>query len=725
MADQSLALYAQPLDLPQVFTAASNLKSAGLAQYAQQQENDLRDVQLHDTLLGNAISTATDAQSWDEAMRNLSARGVKEARQYIGRYSPELQNSLSRIYGGGPASATGGSPTAAGGANGDQIQLALRDVPPEQLGQSLQRLDMVTNALNGVKDVASWDKAAQELAQSGIPQAAQFIGHVSDPATATLRARQILANIEPLRNAIQERLTLGAAGLNTATPPMIEKVGESLVSIDPRTGEVKPIYTAPQKGLTDKFVAVPNTIGANGAPLVLDKTTGQYVDQAGKPSGIALGDYASRITGAENSTGNPAATNPRSSATGDGQFLNATWLSLVKSERPELAKGKSDAQILAMRSDPTLSAEMTKDYAEQNAPKLASDGHPVTSLTLALAHRLGPDGANTVLSAAPDAKMESVLPASVIKANPDMKGQTVASYAQKLYKQVGNDPVAVGGNAPQGRADVPGDSAKHGDAYLATVPDQAMANEVKAIVQGRMQQPTSFFLKTPQGQMLMRMAAQYEPNFDLSLYQSRVKTQSDLATGTMGKNITSFNTAIGHAARLAQAIDGLGNSSFLPSIVNPGAQAIKGEFSPQFQAAKARFEADKQALTDELTRAFRGTGGNVSDIDKWAKTLDEANSPEALHSAVEEAMHLLGSRIEAVGEQYKRGMRLNAQFDPKNLLAPAAKTAFEQLENSGNVGGQNFPKRPSSIPPNSQYSPSRHQWRDPSGKLYDANGRPI
>lgn len=35
------------------------------------------------------------------------------------------------------------------------------------------------------------------------------------------------------------------------------------------------------------------------------------------------------------------------------------------------------------------------------------------------------------------------------------------------------------------------------------------------------------------------------------------------------------------------------------------------------------------------------------------------------------------------------------------------------------------PQRPASVPAGSAYSPSRGQWRDPSGKIYDKNGNPV
>jgi hypothetical protein len=35
------------------------------------------------------------------------------------------------------------------------------------------------------------------------------------------------------------------------------------------------------------------------------------------------------------------------------------------------------------------------------------------------------------------------------------------------------------------------------------------------------------------------------------------------------------------------------------------------------------------------------------------------------------------------------------------------------------------PRRPLSVPPGSEYSPSRNQWRDGDGKIYDAYGKPL
>ena len=55
------------------------------------------------------------------------------------------------------------------------------------------------------------------------------------------------------------------------------------------------------------------------------------------------------------SGGNSSAKNPLSSATGLGQFISSTWLRMMRTYRPDLARSLSAAEQLALRFDPTLS----------------------------------------------------------------------------------------------------------------------------------------------------------------------------------------------------------------------------------------------------------------------------------------------------------------------------------------------------------------------------------
>jgi hypothetical protein len=164
------------------------------------------------------------------------------------------------------------------------------------------------------------------------------------------------------------------------------------------------------------------------------------------------------IIGVE-SGGNPNATNPNSSATGLGQFISSTWLDTIKATRPDLAQGKSDAELLALRTDPQLSREMTEAYANQNQAILTKAGVPVTPGSTYLAHFAGPGGAVKVLQADPNAPVESVLGPAAVQANPFLRGMTVQGLQAWADKKMGGGApqmAAAPAAAPQAAAATPG-----------------------------------------------------------------------------------------------------------------------------------------------------------------------------------------------------------------------------------------------------------------------------
>jgi hypothetical protein len=131
--------------------------------------------------------------------------------------------------------------------------------------------------------------------------------------------------------------------------------------------------------------------GLPGACRVSDR--GQ-IDMASRAVADAV---AYRIVTAE-SNGDATASNPLSSATGAGQFLDGTWLDMIRAYRRDLA-GLSDIDILALRHDPDISRQMVARFAEKNASVLVSRCMPVTAGTLYLSHFAGGAGAAAVLSA--------------------------------------------------------------------------------------------------------------------------------------------------------------------------------------------------------------------------------------------------------------------------------------------------------------------------------------
>jgi len=135
------------------------------------------------------------------------------------------------------------------------------------------------------------------------------------------------------------------------------------------------------------------------------------------------------------SQGNPEARSKFSSAAGLGQFVNATWMDLIKKHRPDLASNLNEKEILDLRKDPELSREMTARYVEQNTSILMKKGLPVTPGSLYLAHFAGPGGAAAILSAPEEVNAATVIASvdaqpsktreKIVNGNPFMKGFTV------------------------------------------------------------------------------------------------------------------------------------------------------------------------------------------------------------------------------------------------------------------------------------------------------------
>jgi len=164
-----------------------------------------------------------------------------------------------------------------------------------------------------------------------------------------------------------------------------------------------------------------------------DAATGPPAADNTPSDSAAVEKLVNRIIHVE-SGGSARAKNPKSSASGLGQFIKSTWLRMIKSYRPELFRSMSEVEILELRFDPTLSREMVANLARENEARLRHFGHSITAGRLYLAHFLGPDGAHQVLSAAGDASIAAVMGPSVIAANTFLIGKDcnfVISWAEK------------------------------------------------------------------------------------------------------------------------------------------------------------------------------------------------------------------------------------------------------------------------------------------------------
>ena len=165
------------------------------------------------------------------------------------------------------------------------------------------------------------------------------------------------------------------------------------------------------------------------------------INSAQAQSGNPVQDTVSRIIGYE-SGNDPNIKNKKSTAEGLGQFIDSTWFYMVRKYRPDIANGKTNAQLKALKRDPALSREMTTRYVEENAALLKKHGFPVNVRNLYVMHFLGSGEGPKLLRADPNQPVSSFISAQSINANKTVlsgkTAQQVLDWAARAMK-VGKD----------------------------------------------------------------------------------------------------------------------------------------------------------------------------------------------------------------------------------------------------------------------------------------------
>jgi hypothetical protein len=140
--------------------------------------------------------------------------------------------------------------------------------------------------------------------------------------------------------------------------------------------------------------------------------------------------FLDRLMMAE-SGGREDARNPRSSALGPYQFLGSTFLDVMGRYFPMLTSGKSDEQVLQLRTDHAIARDAALVYTRENAAVLLDRGLEANAAHLRLAFLVGATGAQRVIAAHAETPVAQLLSSAALEANPFLRGMTAAELIQR------------------------------------------------------------------------------------------------------------------------------------------------------------------------------------------------------------------------------------------------------------------------------------------------------
>lgn len=334
---------------------------------------------------------------------------------------------------------------------GQQVELAMQGLPDRVRAKAQQMASKYTLDLDGDVDLHVRQQnnvyRTQVYRDTLASTTSEAVLNYSDPARVREQAESaaIATRLERRRQGLPEDDAARAASSAVYQAALERQAGNDILGAERRYFEL--LESGDLTG--DSAAALDRVL----RPIAQDAEATAAADVVLNGGTLEAGDGGTDvdalIVGLE-SGGDATERNPASSATGAGQFLDGTWLEQVRKNRPELAQGKTDAEILSLRTDAKLSREMVAAYREQNTRQLRAAGVPATAANVYAAHHFGAGGAVAFAKATPDTPMSSILDPAAIAANKYLQGKTKADVLanwQRRGLEAGAGQLAFAGPA--------------------------------------------------------------------------------------------------------------------------------------------------------------------------------------------------------------------------------------------------------------------------------------
>jgi len=196
-----------------------------------------------------------------------------------------------------------------------------------------------------------------------------------------------------------------------------------------------------------------------------------------------------------------------------------------------------------------------------------------------------------------------------------------------------------------------------------------LANQVRAIGEGREPSPAARSLTTPAGRQLMEMVSAAYPGYDAKQYGTMGAAEKAFTSGKKGDTTRSLNVAVDHLGTLQQVADALQNGDI--RMFNQAGNFIALQTG---NPAPTDFNAVKRIVADEVTKAVLGSAGALGDRKAADDAINSANSPAQLKSVIDRYKQLMGGQLAGMETQYTAST--NKKDFRDRFLTPATKAAL-------------------------------------------------
>ncbi len=332
---------------------------------------------------------------------------------------------------------------AAQGMNGRYDQGAIRTLQNTRPTEVANLLALDQN----FKDQDAVRSIATALAANDPTAAQSSVSSVLNPTTAVDLAVKTLAQVNT--NITNTQTATRDANANTVALAQLEqKAREAAAKPTGGTGGGSGTYKigdiefnedgsikVAQKPSQDQTAI--NSYKVSGGKMETSPTVLKVANWGNTPAD-AYSYYVDRIKGTKSPEG--TGQNPESTANGVGQLIDSTFLSTVAAHRPELMVGRTPAQVVALKNDPTIATQMFELHTADNTASLTKAGIPVTPTTLDGMHWFGEPTFKQLWNINqnnPNTPLSSVLSEEILKPN-YLTDERRSKQKKPLIKTVGD-----------------------------------------------------------------------------------------------------------------------------------------------------------------------------------------------------------------------------------------------------------------------------------------------